>query len=228
MELNSLPEHVIERKMLKVKICGITNLEDASLAVRLGADMLGFIFASSPRRTSPEVAKDILRQVPPFIKSVGVFVNEDPEVIRETINFCGIDMAQLHGDESPEFCNQFMPAAIKALKIKDESILQSVAPYKGKVKALLLDTYSEKMPGGTGKSFDWELAVKIREMGIPIILAGGLGPSNIEDAISTVQPYAVDVNSGVEESPGKKSPILMKELFEKITRIRIEERENRK
>ena len=202
--------------MIKVKICGITNLDDANLAIRLGADALGFIFAPSPRRVDPKTARDIIRHIPPFVKAVGVFVDEAPEKIDEIIAFCGIDLVQLHGDEPPEICDRFMPRTIKALRIADESIIGSAKVYKGKVKALLLDTYSEKMAGGTGKGFDWEIAVKIRDSGIPIILAGGLGPLNIEEAISRVQPYAVDVNSGVEERPGKKSRHLMEELFERI------------
>ena len=202
---------------IKVKICGITNLDDANLAVRLGADALGFIFAPSPRRVDPETARDIIRHIHPFVKTVGVFVNEAPDKIDEIIAFCGIDLVQLHGDESPEICDRFMPRTIKALRIADESDIRSAKVYKGKVKALLLDTYSEKMAGGTGKGFDWEIAIKIRDSaGVPIILAGGLGPSNIEEAISRVWPYAVDINSGVEERPGKKSHHLMEELFEKI------------
>ena len=206
-------------KMLKVKICGITNFDDASLAASLGADALGFIFASSPRRVSPELARDIIRNIPPFVKTVGVFVNEDSQVINEIVDHCGIDLVQLHGDESPELCDQFMPRTIKALKVRDDSILGSMASYQGKVKAFLLDSYSEKMAGGTGKCFDWDLAVKINKIGIPIILAGGLGPSNIEEAVTKLKPYAVDVNSGIEESPGKKSHALMRELFGKIERI---------
>jgi phosphoribosylanthranilate isomerase len=206
--------------IVKVKICGITNLDDASLAVRLGADALGFIFASSPRQIDPETASDIIRHIPPFVKAVGVFVDEDPGNIDEIIASCGIDLVQLHGNELPELCDRFMPRTIKAMRIADESVIISAAAYKGKVKALLLDSYSEKMAGGTGKGFDWNIAISIRDMGIPIILAGGLGPSNIEEAILRVQPYAVDVNSGVEERPGKKSPRLMEELFEKINLYR--------
>jgi len=207
--------------MIKVKICGITNLDDASLAVRLGADALGFIFAPSPRRVDPETAHDIIRHIPPFVKAVGVFVDEDPESIDKVITFCGIDLVQLHGNEPPEICGRFMPRTIKALRIADESVIRSAVAYKGKVKALLLDSYSEKMAGGTGKGFDWDIAISIRDSaGIPIILAGGLGPSNIEEAISRVRPYAVDVNSGVEEKPGKKSRRLMKELFKKIDLFR--------
>jgi phosphoribosylanthranilate isomerase len=214
--------------MTKVKICGITNLDDATLAVRLGADALGFIFASSPRKVAPEVARDIIRKIPPFVKSVGVFVDEDPEKIEDIMAFCGIDLVQLHGRESPALCDRFMPRTIKALRIADESILKSIEPYKGKVMALLLDSYSEKMAGGTGRGFDWDLAISIREMGIPIILAGGLGPLNIDEAISRVRPYAVDVNSGIEEQPGKKSRRLMEELFQKMMKIRRQEPEARK
>ena len=214
--------------MIKIKICGITNLDDATLAVNLGADALGFIFAPSPRRISPETARDIIRHIPPFVKSVGVFVDEDPESMDKIIAFCGIDLVQLHGDEPPEICDRFMPRTIKALRIADESVIRSAEVYKGKVKALLLDSYSEKMAGGTGKGFNWDMAISIRDSaGIPIILAGGLGPSNIEEAISRVRPYAVDVNSGVEERPGKKSPRLMEDLFKKISKIRSQKTEVR-
>jgi phosphoribosylanthranilate isomerase len=208
-----------EKNMLKVKICGITNLEDASLAVDLGTDALGFIFAPSPRQVSPEDVRHIIRELPPFVKTVGVFVNEDPETIRDTMQFCGLDMVQMHGDEPPELCNRFMPDVIKALRIKDRSDLESVLAYKAAVRALLLDTYSENSAGGTGRTFDWDLAIGVKGTGIPIILAGGLGPSNIQDAVSRVRPYAVDVNSAIEERPGKKSKILMEELFERIKKI---------
>ncbi len=217
-----------EKDMLKVKICGITNPEDASLAVDLGADALGFIFAPSPRQVSPEAARHIIMDLPPFVKTVGVFVNEDLEAINDTMRFCGLDMIQMHGDETPELCGRFMPRVIKALRIKEKSDLESVLAYKGAVRALLLDTYSEKRAGGTGETFDWNLAIEIKGTGIPIILAGGLGPSNIEEAISLVRPYAVDVNSGVERTAGKKSKALMEELFQKIKKIRSQEPESRR
>ena len=204
--------------MLKVKICGITNIDDALLAAELGADAIGFIFAPSPRRISPDTARDIIENIPAFVKSVGVFVNEDPEVISNIVKTCGIDMVQLHGDESPELCYQFMPRTIKALRIKDYPYMNVINAYKGKVRALLLDAYSEKSAGGTGKSFNWAIALKIKESGIPVILAGGLGPENIQSAITTVKPYGVDVNSGIEERPGKKSHDLMRELFRKINK----------
>jgi len=203
-----------------VKICGITNDEDASMAVELGAGALGFIFASSPRQITPQKARDIISAIPPFVKTVGVFVDEDPVVISKVKHYCGLDLVQLHGDESPDLCCELMPYTIKALRIKDESCLRTSQIYHGKVRALLLDTYSKDKAGGTGKTFDWQLAIKIKKIGIPIILGGGLGPSNIGSAISTVRPYAVDVNSGVEERPGKKSHTLMKALMEKVRRIR--------
>ena len=201
---------------IKVKFCGITDREDALGAVNLGADALGFIFAPSPRRILPETARGIINALPPLVKTVGVFVNEKVAVIREHINYCGLDLVQLHGDESPEICRELLPYTIKAFRIKDDSSLQTIGDYHDSVRALLLDTYCEDKAGGTGKIFDWQLAVKIKETGIPVILSGGLGPSNIEAAIRVVRPYAVDVNSGVEERPGKKSYRMMKELMENI------------
>jgi phosphoribosylanthranilate isomerase len=200
-----------------VKICGITNYNDASIAVELGASTLGFIFANSPRQIAPQEAREIISAIPPLVKTVGVFVNEGHTVIRELRHYCGFDLVQLHGDESPDFCHALMPYTIKAIRIKDESSLHSVQAYRGRVRALLLDTYCKDKAGGTGKTFDWKLALKVKEFGIPIILSGGLEPSNIAGAISTVRPYAVDVNSGVEEHPGKKSPTLMKDLMQVVS-----------
>jgi len=205
--------------VVRVKICGIKNYEDASIAVKLGADALGFIFAQSPRQVTPEEARDIICAIPPFVKTVGVFVNEDPATIKKTIQFCGLDLVQLHGDESPDLCLELMPYTIKAFQLKDESSLSAIDPYLGSIRALLFDTYSEEKRGGTGQTFDWELAVRCKELGVPIIIAGGLTPSNIERAISTVRPFAVDVSSGVEERPAKKSPLLMRRLMENIKKI---------
>ncbi|MDY6972231.1 MAG: phosphoribosylanthranilate isomerase [Thermodesulfobacteriota bacterium] len=202
--------------MIKVKICGITNQGDAINAVESGADAIGFIFARSPRRVTPKAALEIIKVLPPFTRTVGVFVNEDPATITDIALYCGLDLLQLHGDESPDVCGGFMPRTIKALRLRDESSLQSIEPYRKKVRALLFDTYSQEKRGGTGETFDWDLAVKGREFGPPVILSGGLSPANIEAAITIVRPYAVDVNSGVEERPGKKSPILVKELMKTI------------
>ena len=205
---------------MKVKICGITETEDALNAVELGADALGFIFAPSPRQISAERARQIIDTIPPFAKTVGVFVNEDADVVREHINCCGLDLVQLHGDESPDFCRNLMPRVLKAVRIKDESNLSVCKAYQGVVRGLLLDTYAEDKAGGTGKTFDWQLAIKIKEMGMPIILSGGLGPANIVAAIDTVKPYAIDVNSGVENYPGKKSYRKMKELMNQLAMVK--------
>ena len=208
--------------IVKVKICGITNDEDASLAVKLGVDALGFIFAPSPRQVTPEKARSIIDSLPPFIVSVGVFVDEAEKTIRDIAEFCGLNMIQLHGEESPEFCCGFMPRAIKSFHLKDESSLLPINSYQGSVRAVLLDTYQKGLAGGTGKTFPWDLAIKAKESDIPIILSGGLTPSNIEQAILTVKPYAVDVNSGIEERPGKKDPVLMKQLMENIKNLTLE------
>ena len=202
--------------MVKVKVCGITNADDAFSAVALGADALGFIFAPSPRRISPEDARNIIQAIPPLVKAVGVFVDQDPAEIKEIIHFCGIDLIQLHGHELPGLCSELMPFTIKAIRMRDQTVIGSMEKYRGTVRAMLLDTYSQESAGGTGKSFNWDLAVEAKGMGVPIILAGGLNPSNILKAVSAVKPYAVDVNSGIEDRPGKKNYALLKELFEKI------------
>ncbi|MEE4351905.1 MAG: phosphoribosylanthranilate isomerase [Desulfatiglans sp.] len=204
---------------MKVKICGITSLQDALLAAKLGFDAVGFIFAKSPRKIPVEEARDIIQALPPFIKSVGVFVNEEVSAIKEIVRFCGLDLIQLHGDESPSLCDALMPRSIKAFQVRNQSSLQTMGKYRGKVRALLLDAYAEAQRGGTGRTFDWDLADKAKGLGVPIILSGGLGPSNIKGAVSAVRPYAVDVNSGVEETPGKKDPLLMEELMSIVKSI---------
>lgn len=208
--------------MIKVKICGITNYDDADMAVSLGADALGFIFApASPRKIEPATAAEIIKRLPPFIKTVGVFVNEDIEKIKDISAYCGLDAIQLHGDETPEACETLMPRTIKAIRVKDDTDLSKLQAYMGKVRALLLDTYSEKAAGGTGKTFNWDKAIEIKTLGLPVILAGGLTPSNIEEAIKKVRPYGVDINSGIEKSQGIKDHGLMKELFLNIGREKI-------
>ena len=188
----------------KVKVCGITCPEDAQMAVQLGADALGFIFAPSPRQIRPDEAREITRTVPPFVKTVGVFVNESPPVVREIMAFCGLDLIQFHGEESPEVCKEFMPRAIKAFRVRDGSVLPLIRPFQGRIRAALLDTFSHESRGGTGQIFDWDIALTAKGMRIPVILSGGLNPSNIREAIFKVGPFAVDVNSGIEKRPGKK------------------------
>ena len=151
---------------MKVKICGITNQEDASAAVDLGVDALGFIFAKSPRQIDPETARTIINSLPPFTMSMGVFVNEAPSKVRDIVEFCGLDLIQFHGDESPDLCSEFMPRAVKAFQLKNASSLEQIEPYYGKVRALLFDTYTKDKRGGKGKTFDWSLAIKGKKLGI--------------------------------------------------------------
>ncbi len=200
--------------MIKIKICGITNLRDALLAAELGADALGFIFASSsPRRVNPQVAKEIIAQLPSFVSAVGVFVNQAEEHIRQMRHFCALDVVQLHGDESPDFCRNLGGRVIKAIRVKDAASLSRMKDYT--VSAFLLDTYQAGKPGGTGKTFDWQLAFAARQYG-RIILSGGLNPENIREAVKQVQPYAVDAASGVEAAPGQKDPRSLQEFIERV------------
>ncbi len=201
--------------MVKVKVCGITNLEDALAALELGADALGFVFAPSPRRIEVSKAGGIIAQLPPFVTTVGLFVNEAKARVRETLKKCHLNAVQFHGDESPQVCKEFMPGikVIKAFRIKDEENLNQIGGYS--VSACLLDTWVEGKPGGTGKTFDWNLAVSAKDFGLPLILSGGLNPDNVARAIEKVGPYAVDVSSGVESAPGKKNHKLVREFIRK-------------
>lgn len=199
--------------MVRIKICGITNLEDALLAARLGAQALGFIFYPlSPRKVDPEVARGIIAQLPPLVMSVGVFVDEEAAKVRELTDRVGLDWLQLHGQESPEYCRSLTRRVIKAWRVKDEASLTSLADYQGAAQAFLLDTYRSGQVGGTGETFNWQLARQAQKYG-PIILAGGLTPENVARAIKIAQPQAVDVASGVEAAPGKKDPQKLRAFF---------------
>jgi phosphoribosylanthranilate isomerase len=205
--------------MVRIKVCGITNQQDASIAVGLGVHALGFIFAESPRRVEPEIVRRIVTNVPPFVQTVGVFVNKGLDEIREIVQFCRLDLIQLHGDEPPDLCRALMPKTIKAFQLKDASNLKILRSYSDTTAAILLDTYSRDKRGGTGKTFDWELAVMAKQFGVPVVLSGGLSPSNIKNAILKVRPFAVDVNSGVEDRPGKKDPLLLKRVVEIVSKF---------
>jgi phosphoribosylanthranilate isomerase len=197
----------------KIKICGITNRTDALLAVELGADALGFIFyPKSPRYVKVSVAADICNALPPFVAKVGVFVDELEYEIEKALGECLLTALQFHGDEPPGFCQKFAAKSIKAIRMRDETSLRVAAEYD--VDALLLDTYTESERGGTGKTFDWSLAVKAKEIGPPIILSGGLTAANVQEAIRAVRPYGVDVASGVEREPGKKDPEKLRRFIE--------------
>jgi phosphoribosylanthranilate isomerase len=197
--------------MVRVKICGITNAEDARDAIELGADALGFIFADSPRKIKVKDAKPIIESLPPFTSCVGLFVNEYVERVVEVCEFCGIGTVQLHGDEPPEYLNDLTGFnVIKAFRVRDESVIDSLKKYSA--KAFLLDSFMEDKQGGTGTVFPWEIARKAGEFG-QIIIAGGLTPENIADAVTIAHPYGVDVATGVEKSPGKKDKELMKKFI---------------
>ncbi|MBI5641991.1 MAG: phosphoribosylanthranilate isomerase [Deltaproteobacteria bacterium] len=189
----------------RIKICGITNPDDAALSVEYGADALGFIFyKKSPRYIEPEAAAAIIQKLPPFITAVGVFVDETAEDIARIKALTGINAIQLHGSETPAFCASLGGAVIiKAFRIRGIDDIKGLGDYKA--SAYLLDTYKEGVPGGTGEQFNWEIAVEAKFRG-RIILSGGLNPGNVREAIDRVRPYAVDVSSGVEARPGRKDP----------------------
>jgi phosphoribosylanthranilate isomerase len=200
--------------MVRVKICGITNPDDAFLAADLGAQALGFIFyPKSPRSIKPEAARDIIKNLPPLVLSVGVFVDEEAGVVREVAATVGLDWVQLHGRESPDYCRTLMRRVIKGFRIQDQNSLAGLPKYRDAVQAFLLDTYRPGTPGGTGETFDWELARRAKDYG-PIILAGGLTAANVVEAITIAQPAAVDVASGVEAAPGRKDPERLKKFIE--------------
>ena len=187
---------------IKVKICGMTQLKDALFAVEQGVDAVGFIFyKKSPRAVTMKTVREIIAKLPPLVDTVGVFVNESAERLNKIADYCGLDLVQLHGEESPAFCRKIHRRVIKAFRVKD---LQSIKQLeKFPVSGFLLDTFSDDLHGGTGKTFDWNLALPAKKMG-PVILAGGLTPRNILQAVRQVRPYGVDVCSGVEKSPGIK------------------------
>lgn len=188
--------------MVKIKICGITNLDDALMAVEAGADALGFVFVQgSSRYILPDQAADIIRRLPPFVQSVGLFVNEELVTVNAYADRCGIDLIQLHGEETPDFCAAVKRRIIKAFRVKESSSLDHIRNYE--VAGYLLDAWSPVAHGGTGTTFNWEIAARA-VAGHSIILAGGLTPENVAEAVAKVNPYAVDVSSGVESAPGKK------------------------
>jgi phosphoribosylanthranilate isomerase len=190
--------------MTKVKICGITTLEDALIAVRAGADALGFVFyEKSPRYLNPEQAAHIIAGLPPFIQVVGLFVNAELDFVNLTADSCRLDIVQLHGDETPSYCQSVRRRVMKAFRVRGMESLAPMADYQ--VAGYLLDAYSPDSYGGTGGTFDWDCAIAAKGRG-PIILAGGLDPDNVASAVARVAPYAVDVSSGVETSPGRKDP----------------------
>jgi len=203
--------------MLKIKICGITNFSDALSACKLGTDLLGFIFYKrSPRYIFPRKAKRIIQKLPPNIKKVGIFVNEDIDKVKRISKYLRLDFLQFHGKESACYISKFKDyRIIKTFRIKDKKSLKAISKYKN-VDFYLLDTYVKEKLGGTGKIFNWNLAVKAKSFKNPIILSGGLNPKNVMRAIKKVRPFAVDVCSGVEKEIGKKDPKLLEEFIKKV------------
>jgi phosphoribosylanthranilate isomerase len=203
---------------VRVKICGVTNVEDAMAAVEAGADALGFIFYEpSPRYVSPEVAGNIIRELPPFVAKVGVFVNAVEHTMLITAAQIGLDTLQLHGDEPPAPWRSCSLNTIKAFRVRDADSLRVLPDYD--TSAWLLDSFVPDKLGGTGAKFNWDLAVEARKLGRPIILAGGLTPENVADAVRKVRPYAVDVSSGVEAAPGKKNHAKVRAFIKAVRRV---------
>jgi phosphoribosylanthranilate isomerase len=189
--------------MTRVKICGITRVEDGLLAAREGADAIGLVFYSaSPRHIGADRAAEIARALPPFVTTVGLFVDPQVAEVEAVLSRVHLDLLQFHGDESPAFCRQFGVPYLKAKRVREGVDLVQYAVRYREAKALLLDTYVKGVPGGTGQSFDWSLIPA--ELPLPVILSGGLDPSNVEAAIRRVRPWAVDVSSGVEAAKGIK------------------------
>jgi len=205
----------------RVKMCGITNRYDAEEGVRAGVDALGFIFVEeSPRYILPEDAREIISELPPFVDCVGVFVDRDSIEVEEIIAYCGLSYAQLHGSEDPKYCERLARSSapckmIKAFRVNGDSQADLFAPYEEVAQGVLLDTYSKGMAGGTGLVFDWTIISRLN-LQLPLILAGGIGPENVREAINLVRPFAIDVNSGVERAPGQKDSAKLHALMEQV------------
>ncbi|MCL1981330.1 MAG: phosphoribosylanthranilate isomerase [Proteobacteria bacterium] len=195
---------------VRIKICGMTRLEDAQCAVKAGVDGLGFIFSpQSPRAIAPLAAKSIIAQLPPLVDAVGVFVDEEPGRVAEIFQECGINLIQLHGKESPAYCRELASLAagcklLKAVRVSNRTTAAEVAEYDEIVHGFLLDTYQKDVVGGTGQTFDWTLINRLK-LTRPFLLAGGLDADNIGQALAQTNPYGVDANSGLEDAPGHKN-----------------------
>ena len=204
----------------KVKFCGITNLQDAISASELGADALGFVFyPQSSRFISIKNANEIIKKLPPFVTTVGLFVNQSKSEVEEAIKGCSLNLLQFHGDEDELFCKQFNLPFIKAISMKsDVNLLKCIDEYDS-AKALLLDTYSKDKKGGSGKVFDWKTIPLNTSK--PFIIAGGLTPNNVKTLLEKISPYGVDVSSGIEIKKGLKDYKLMKEFILGVTNAGI-------
>ena len=201
--------------MTKVKICGFTNAENAQQAALAGVDAVGLVFYDkSPRHVTIDVAREIVAALPPFVNRVGLFVNANPSLIDEVLCEVALDTLQFHGDETVNECVQFHMPFIKSIRVSSETDLKNISNDFSMASALLLDSYSSNTYGGTGKPFDWSLACV--EIDLPVILAGGLNPDNVAEAISRVKPFAVDASSGVESAKGVKDIDKIKSFISNI------------
>jgi phosphoribosylanthranilate isomerase len=206
----------------RIKICGITRSADARQAVAVGVDALGFIFAEkSQRKIDPDKAREIISAMPPFVDAVGVFVNAELSLVNEIVKYCGLTMVQLHGQETPEYCAAAPVRVIKSFAVHNGTDRNEFEPYAPVAAGFLLDTWHENLDGGTGKTFDWSL-VESFALARPLILAGGLNPGNIGEAVRMLKPFAVDVNSGVELEPGVKDHGLIEAVVREVRRVDIE------
>ncbi|MDX1512805.1 MAG: phosphoribosylanthranilate isomerase [Gammaproteobacteria bacterium] len=204
----------------RIKICGLTRADDAQAACRFGADAVGLIFyPPSPRGVDPDRARAVRRVLPPFVTVVGVFVDPEPGFLRRVMDEVSLDLVQFHGDEEPGFCESFGRPYIKAVRMRDRLDLAEVARRYSSASALLLDSFDNERRGGTGETFDWTRVPP--DLGTPFILAGGLGPENVAEAIAAVAPFAVDGNSGVESSPGIKDHAKIEKFIREVNRGEI-------
>lgn len=207
--------------MTRIKICGITREQDLQAAVAAGADALGFVFYDkSPRNIAAQRAAVLLRALPPFVTSVGLFVDPSEGMVREVLAQVPLDVLQFHGDESPEFCTQFGRPYLKAIRVRPGVDLVECAARYADAQGLLLDAYVDGVQGGTGESFDWALIP--RELSLPVILSGGLHPANVALAVRAVRPYAVDVSSGVEAAKGIKDAAKIAAFIKEVKSIDIQ------
>jgi phosphoribosylanthranilate isomerase len=202
-----------------IKVCGITRLEDAVSAATFGADAVGFVFAASPRRVTPEQVCEISSRMPSGLQKVGVFVDSPIDLVREVVECCGLDLVQLHGGESPEYCAALGDMAIKAIRVDRGTDVLGASRYQ--CGALLFDSRAQANRGGTGQTFDWRL-LHLLDDRKRVIVAGGLDPGNVAKAVRLVRPYGVDVSSGVEREPGVKDPVLMYEFIQNARRADYE------
>ena len=201
--------------MTLIKICGITNVHDALAAVAAGADALGFNFYKpSPRYVTPQTAREIVAKLPVSVLTVGVFVNEESQSLRNIANEANVAALQLHGDESPEYCRELGKDryVIKTFAVANDFDVQRIRLYR--VEAIMLDTKHNSLRGGTGRVFDWSVAKEVNDFVPKLFLAGGLSPENIEEAVATVRPYAIDACSALEDEPGRKNHERMRAFVE--------------